>query len=245
MVQASVKSDIIRQLQRDVLSMQGSDTPVLGMKQLMGLGPVEQAFPNKVFPVGAVHEFISTGMEDATATNGFIAGVLNPLMQGGGMCLWVGTERTIYPPALRFFGITPDRVIFVDAGRPKEALWIIEEGLKCTSLTAVVGELRELGFTESRRLQLAVEQSRVTGFIHRYRPRAENTVACVTRWKIRSMASVTEQGMPGVGAPRWNVNLLKVRNGKPGSWQVEWGDTGFRFLSRPAQTDGAQMLKTG
>ena len=28
--------------------------------------------------------------------------------------------------------------------------------------------------------------------------------------------------MPGVGFPRWNVELLKVRNGKPGSWQLEW-----------------------
>ena len=25
-----------------------------------------------------------------------------------------------------------------------------------------------------------------------------------------------EDGMPGVGVPRWNVELLKISNGKPG-----------------------------
>jgi protein ImuA len=33
--------------------------------------------------------------------------------------------------------------------------------------------------------------------------------------------------MPGVGFPRWNVELLKVRNGQPGNWQVEWMDGRF------------------
>jgi len=33
--------------------------------------------------------------------------------------------------------------------------------------------------------------------------------------------------LPGVGFPRLNVELLKVRNGKPGSWQVEWANGKF------------------
>ncbi len=34
--------------------------------------------------------------------------------------------------------------------------------------------------------------------------------------------------MPGVGAPRWKVELLKVRNGLPGAWIVEWVDGRLR-----------------
>ena len=60
-------------------------------------------------------------------------------------------------------------------------------------MTAVVGALSEISFAESRRLQLTVEQSGVTCFILRVRPRNLNT-----------------DGMPGVGFPRWNVELLKV-----------------------------------
>ena len=37
-------------------------------------------------------------------------------------------------------------------------LWVIEEALKCEGLAAVIGEIKELSFTQSRRLQLAVEK---------------------------------------------------------------------------------------
>lgn len=41
---------------------------------------------------------------------------------------------------------------------------VMEEALKCGGLAAVVGEVQDISFTASRRLQLAVEQSGVTGF---------------------------------------------------------------------------------
>jgi protein ImuA len=47
-------------------------------------------------------------------------------------------------------------------------------------------------------------------------------------------------GMPGVGFPRWNVQLLKVRNGKPGAWQIEWSADGFRHI--PAFTPVVSIL---
>lgn len=230
----SVKDDIIRKLQREVLSFQaGKKSP--GSRSIhTGLGPIEKAFPEQVFPFGAIHEFLSTATEDAAATNGFIGGLLSPLMQQGGACLWISNKRIIFPPALKLFGLEPDRVIFVDAANAKDALWAVEEALKCEVLAAVVGEIRELSFTESRRLQLAVEHSRVTGFIHRYQPRSENTTACVTRWKIKQMASVPEEGMPGVGSPKWNVQLIKVRNGKPGAWDIEWSSGGFQHITKQA-----------
>jgi protein ImuA len=103
--------------------------------------------------------------------------------------------------------------------------------LKCGGLAAVVGEIQEISFTASRRLQLAVEQTGVTGFIHRRYPRSLNTIACVSRWKITSLPSELEDGMPGVGFPRWNVELSKIRNGKPGAWQIEWAGEYFRHIS--------------
>jgi protein ImuA len=39
-----------------------------------------------------------------------------------------------------------------------------------------------------------------------------------------------EAGMPGVGFPRWTVELLKVRNGNPGTWQMEWAAGSFRTM---------------
>jgi protein ImuA len=232
MTALSARDNIVRQLQKEVLLMQGHKRPTGSQCLDTGLGPMEVAFPDRTFPTGAVHEFISHEIENAACTNGFISGLLGRLMKQGGPVLWISTKRCVYPPALKIFGIEPERVIFIDLAKAKDALWAIEEALKCEALAAVVGEVSELSFTESRRLQLAVEQSRVTGFVHRYRPRSENNVACVTRWKIGSLASKTEDGLPGVGFPRWNVQLLKVRNGKPGSWEIEWSEGRFQHAEK-------------
>jgi protein ImuA len=90
-----------------------------------------------------------------------------------------------------------------------------------------VGEIRDLSFTESRRLQLAVEQSQVTGFILRHNIRNINTTACVSRWKITTLPSALPDDLPGVGFPTWRVELLRVRNGKAGVWNIQWRDGVF------------------
>lgn len=227
----SEKQDIIQQLQKEVRHMEGFGR-ASGPSLHTGLRELDRAFPDRSFPLGAVHEFISNTREDAAATNGFMTGLTGQLMQQGKTALWISNGRTLFPPALHVFGISPERIIFVDLRWQKDVLWAIEEALKCDAVPAVIGELSELSFTESRRLQLAVEQSKVTGFIHRYRPRTENVTACVTRWKIKPLAS--ETGGPGVGVPRWNVQLLKVRNGRPGTWQVEWSAGRFRHIQQQA-----------
>lgn len=227
----------IRQLQEELLPLQGFRPPTAGTRVDMGLGPVAAAFPRGEFPTGAVHELLSGSPEDGAATNGFVAALLAPLMRDGGVCLWIGTRRTVFPPALKRFGLDPDKIVFLDLPREKDATWTMEEALKCEGLAAVVGEIRELDFTASRKLQLAVEKSRTTGFLLRHQPRSLGTVAAVARWRVSKLASEPEGEMPGVGCPRWKVELLKVRNGRPGEWIAEWKNgMGLKF------TDHEQTL---
>lgn len=235
---------IREQLQKEILALQGFRKSGANPSLDTGLGPLQAAFPEKCFPTGAIHEFLSYSPEDAAASSGFIAALTGKLLSGKGLCLWISTRRYIFPPALKNFGIAPERIIFLDHPRPKEALWALEEALKCKALGCVVGEIPELSFSESRRLQLAVEGSRVTGFIHRHRPRSENTVACVTRWKIRPLESFAPDELPGPGLPRWNVELLRVRNGRPGAWPLEWSQNALRLVQMP-QISISQNRKTG
>ena len=232
----AANADIIRQLQREILPLQGYKPPTSGKAVAFRLGPIETAFPNHRFPTGAVHEFISRTPEQAAATAGFLSGLLAPLMQNGGSCLWIGSQRNVFPPGLAIYGVSPDRLLFVALRKEKDIRWAMEEALKCDALTAVVGELGELSFSESRKLQLAVERSRVTGFIHRHQPKAENAVTCVTRWKITTLSSDLPGNMPGVGFPQWNVRLLKVRSGHPGEWQVQWSPKGLEYKEQPVIT---------
>src|SRR3990170_690007 len=239
----AAKAEIIAQLQRDILPLQGFKPIPHENAVDVGLGPIKDAFPNASFPLGAVHEFCCAGREDVSATGGFIAGILSTLMKSGGVCLWISSSRTLFPPALKSFGIEPDKIVFVDLQKQKDVLWAMEEALKCEGLVAVIAEMPEINFTASRRLQLAVEQSRVTGFIIRCNPRSLNTTACVTRWKITSLPSMLSQDMPGVGFSRWNVELLKVRNGRPGTWDIEWKAGRFRHYSKLTAIPAEQQKK--
>ena len=239
------KSDIIIRLKKEIFSLNNFKKNTCNVDKVGLPLQVKNAFPNGQFPLGAVHEFLIESPEDAAATSGFVSGMLGSLMKNSGATIWISACRNIFPPALASFGILPEKIIFIDSKKEKEILWAMEEALKCTAVAAVVGELHELSFTASRRLQLAVEQSRVTGFLLRRIKGNINTTACVSRWKITSLPSVLEDEMPGVGFPRWNVELLKVRNGKPGNWELEFADGLFRNIPKIAAIIHHLEKKTG
>src|SRR5215211_2829640 len=226
------KGDIISRLQKDILSLQGFKPASLDAGTVSGLGLIKHAFPNATFPLGVVHEFFCTGVEDGSSSCGFISGILSWLMKKGGTTVWISSSQNIFPPALKSFGIDPHRIIFIHLKKEKERLWTMEEALKCDSLSSVVGEIGQISFTESRRFQLAVEKSQVTAFLLRLNPK-NFTTASVTRWKIQPLPSEQEMEVPGIGFPRWDVELLKVRNGYPGKWQMEWKSGEFQFIHQP------------
>ncbi|WPU99202.1 Error-prone repair protein ImuA [Mucilaginibacter sp. cycad4] len=233
----AAKEDIINQLRQDILQWEGFRPPQPGSTGSIGLGPVENAFPHGVFPTGAIHEFASLCPEDTAACGGFVAGLVKTLLDQGGACLWISWSRRIYPPSLKLFGVEPDRVVFVDVPQMKDVLWVTEEALKCEGVAAVICEVNQMSFMESRRLQLAVEQSHVTGFVIQKGAKKFGATASVARWRITQVPSQLRSGMPGVGFPRWQVDLLKVRNGNPGSWTIEWSERRFTAIIPQASVE--------
>lgn len=226
---SQTKADIISKLQTDILRLEGfkpKSHPVLNEF----LGPVQNAFPNRSFPIGAVHEFLST-MEDVAAVSAFIAGLISHGVPDQGPIFWISADRMLFPPALVNYGIQPERLIFVDVSKEGEVMPALYETLKCNAVSAVVAEARNLDFTTSRRLQLAVEQSQATGFVIRHQVKNLNTTACISRWKISSRPSTSDEGLPGVGFSTWRVELLRMRNGKTGVWEVQWIDGRFDAIT--------------
>jgi protein ImuA len=240
------KKAIISRLQKDILQWEGFVPPEAGAAKGLGLGPVEAAFPNGVFPTGVIHEMLCPTREQQAATSGLLGGLLTVLMQQGEPCLWISKDRRLFPPGMDGFDVEPDRMIFIDVRTEKEVLWAMEEALKCEGLAAVVAEVREISFAQSRRLQLAVESSRVTGFLLRNDLRKLGTTTCVARWQVTPLPSVLEDGLPGVGYPRWQVDLLRVRNGSPGSWKLEWAANGFIPVEEiAAETNALETRQVG
>jgi len=241
----AAKSQILSQLKRDILPLQGFKKLRADNNINIGFRPIEKAFPNACFPIGCMHEFISNASSDIAATYGFIACLLSKLMQLGGACVSISTTDILFPPALKSFGVDPEKVIFINLKKEKDILYATEQALKCNKLTAVLVDIKNISFKESRRFQLAAEQSRVTGFIIRNQPYSVNTIACVSRWQITSIASELQDAMPGVGFPRWNVELLKVRNGIPGKWKIEWTADSFIEIKENIAILSKEVRKIG
>jgi protein ImuA len=107
----------------------------------------------------------------------------------------------------------------------------MEEGLRAPGILAVVGEIGTLPAVASRRLQLAAERSGVTAFLLRRwydsgqaaRERALSNAA-VTRWRIAALPSRPMRDEPGVGRPRWRIELLRCRGNEPACWEMEVPD---------------------
>jgi protein ImuA len=234
------RADIFARMRNEILHLEGFKPSNNSMVD-EGLGPIRNAFPNASFPLGCVHEFLSLKVEDLAATSGFVAGVLGTLMANHGTALWISSSRKLFPPALTTFGIQPERFIFIDLKKEKDVMWAMDEALKCGAVSAVIGEMKDISFTTSRRLQLAVEQSHVTGFILRHSSHLHPT-ACVSRWRITSLPSEAIDELPGVGFPAWRVELLRIRNGRTGAWNIKWMNGKFHEIE--STSVGAVPLKT-
>ena len=199
-----------------------------------GVAAIDRVLPSGGLARGALHEILgaSGDEEDGALAAAFVASILGRLIAtGGGMVLWCLPRPDLYGPGLAAHGLDPGRLVLVQAPRDAEILWAMEEGLRARGIAAVVGEIGVLPAVASRRLQLAAERSGVTALLLRRwrdggqaaRERALPNAA-VTRWRIAALPSQPSRGEPGVGRPRWRVELLRCRGGAPACWEVEGAD---------------------
>lgn len=194
-----------------------------------GVPALDAALPGGGLTRGALHEILGFGAAEEEGAEGaaFAAGILARL-DPEKPALWCSLRDDLHAPGLIRHGLAAERLVLARAGSEAQMLWAMEEGLKCRSLAAVVGEMEALSLTAGRRLQLAAENGGVTALALRRRQRqapAESEgqpTAAVTRWRIASVPSRPEG--PGVGRPLWLVELLRCRGGEPGRWTVETCD---------------------
>jgi protein ImuA len=195
----------------------------------LGEPAIDGALPWGGLPRGALHE-ISGAAERDLAAQSFAAVLLGLLARDAGgnrPVLWVAPDEGPYAPALPGFGLDPAQVTVVRARRPADALWALEEGLRCPVLAAVLAEGAEPDFAQSRRLQLAASETGVTALLLQPARDPLPASAAVTRWRIAAAPSApegddSETVGDTVGPARWRVDLLRARGGLPRHWLTEW-----------------------
>jgi protein ImuA len=196
-----------------------------------GVAAIDQTLPGGGLALGALHEILGDGAdeEDGAAAAGFVAGIAGRLPAG--TVLWCLKHGDLYGPGLAAHGLDPARIALVRTARDDDLLWALEEGLRAPQsfggIAAVVGEIGRLPMVAGRRLQLAAERSgSLALLLRRWRTGAEAAAertrpsAAVTRWRVAALPSRPQAGEPGIGRPRWRVELLRCRGAVPAAWTV-------------------------
>jgi protein ImuA len=150
--------------------------------------------------------------------------------------LWVQERMAIiesgriYPP-----GLGDIELIHVEARDARLALWAMEEGVRCSGLSGVIGELWgdpvALDFTATRRLAVAAERSGVPCWLVRLAGTA-NLSGARMRWRIASGPSIAnplDQRAPGT--PAWDAELFRARGHQPGRWSIAHEADSFRLVA--------------
>ena len=215
---APVDLELLRHRTRAIASMPDHH-PVAPL----GVMPFDHALARGGLGCGQVHEVTGDpGLPagDAARCGFTVALVHRVLTTIGGDVLWcVGdAPGRLSARGLASFGFDPSRVLFVRAGNDTDRLWVMEEGLRCGDLGAVVGEVgaAPAGRRDSvacRRLRLAAADSGVTGFLLRNTPGVGATPD--TRWQVSPAPS------PDM-TPHWHVRLTHARNGRACSGTLSW-----------------------
>ena len=150
--------------------------------------------------------------------------------------LWVQERMAIlesgrvHPP-----GLATQNLVHVEARDAKDALWAMEEGLRCPALSCVIGEIwgdpRALDFTATRRLAVASERSGVAAFLIRLGGHA-NLSGARMRWRIASAPSLIndlDPKAPGLSA--WDAELFRARGMPPGRWSIAHEAGAFHLVA--------------
>src|SRR5262249_23533394 len=152
----------------------------------------------------------------------------------------------LYAPGLRLCGLDPARLATVRTVRDADGLWVLEQGLRCRDLAGALIEIESLTLAQSCRLQLAAEGSG-TGFIFRTGDRGAGVSAAARRWRIAAVPGAPGPAAGVPGHPRWRLELLRCRGGRPAQWIVEGADDatgGFALAAAlcdgPAEPDAVR-----
>ena len=174
----------------------------------------------------------------ATPRDGGWAGFLLAQVAPARPLLWVQERMAIlesgrvHPP-----GLSPPDLIHVEARDSRDALWAMEEGVRCSALSCVIGELwgdpRALDFTATRRLAVAAERSGVPCWLVRLGGTA-NLSGARMRWRIASAPSLLDPlDSKAPGTPAWDAELFRARAMPPGRWRLAHEAGRFHLVAEP------------
>lgn len=208
---------VLADLRERITSIEGDGVKKAGFLPF-GVPDIDAILPGGGLANGALHEFAGggSGTVDGAAAALFAAGIA---ARTKGQIVWCLTRPDLFFPALAQAGLHPRRVIFVESDKEEDVAANMEEALSYGGLGAVVGEMVRLPMVVSRRLQLVAERTGTIALaVRRWRRQTEandfgQPTASATRWRVSVLPS-DDLPVPGIGRPRWFLELMRSRAGE-------------------------------
>lgn len=198
---------------------------------------------------GALSEIHAVQTRDAGASASFTLALAALAMKERQQrsLLWIGTAEIFREAGLPYaagltqtFGISPEELLFADAPKLADALWIAEEATRLSALAAIVIELRgnpeRLDLTATRRLHRRAGDAGRSVFLVRQAAFAEPTAAPV-RLVVSPAPAALRRTLTGplegsLGNPAFSVSIGKSRTAAGGRFLVEWNCHDLAFQER-------------
>ena len=224
----------------------------------LGISEMDQRLPAGGFLPDALYEVFFDRPTDGGAATGFCVALIASLLNSRkGRILWCANNNAtdtgdLYPFGLIQQGLDTSLLTIVKTTRDTDVLWAIEEGLRSSAFTAVLGEIKKISMTSSRRLQLATKENGVLTILLRPSTKTPGLSAATQRWRIKSVPSHPRgfsKSLDEPGAARWKTKLFRSRGGMPNTWLMEWCDETSCFslattvCDRPGHPCNARLKK--
>ncbi|TGT81449.1 MULTISPECIES: hypothetical protein [unclassified Mesorhizobium] len=208
-------------------------------------------------PKAALTEIHGLETRDAGAVAGFALSLVSLILnQAQGLpILWIGTSEIFHEAGFPYarglhaaFGIEPGQLLFSEAPRLIDALWIAEEAARMTALAAVILEIRgnpqRLDLTATRRLHARAQGAGRPVFLLRQAAEPEPTAAPI-RLIAASAPAVPRATVAGplagsIGHPAFTISIGKSRTALPGQFILEWNPDERVFDERRGEEERAE-----
>jgi protein ImuA len=215
---------------------------------------------------GSLHEIGPAAPLQGGGATGFALALASLALKDGRQAVWIQSDFSVteagapYGPGLDLMGLPMRRLVILRVPRPRDALWAMEEALKCRAAGVVVAELAstEADLTATRRLALAAREGGGLGVIlHSDVGAASHSPlfcsqpsTATTRWEVASARGARDR-FGGLGPTTFALSLVKNRRGRTGQWHLSWDHHECAFTASlslpvaPAARDGSSRPQPG